>query len=224
MRDRSPWPRIVVACFVGLLLLQLGPAWSDTWQARVDWVPDGDTLFLQSGQKIRLKGIDAPETGGDKGPAQYYAHESRQGLWSLVEGAELALEAEGLDADRHGRILAYVWLPDGSLLNEELLARGFAFYYPHPDQEQEYAERLLQAQKRAMHQRVGFWPRILQGQGARQEYLGNKRSMRFHTLDCAFGQSISPKNRINFSGLREAFEAGFAPGRKCTPWPLAKER
>ncbi|MFO8032090.1 MAG: thermonuclease family protein [Desulfohalobiaceae bacterium] len=218
-------PRTAAA--LGALLLFLvslqGAAWPETWQASVDWVPDGDTLFLQSGQKIRLKDIDAPETGGDKGQTQYYARESRQGLWSLVQGAELTLETESMEPDRHGRILAYVWLPGDKLLNEELVARGLAFYYPHPGQGQEtgYSERLLQAQQRAMNQGLGFWPRILEGKEARQEYLGNKRSKRFHSLDCAFGQRISEKNLIRFSGLREAFEAGFAPGRKCTPWPLA---
>ncbi|MGM0423422.1 MAG: thermonuclease family protein [Thermodesulfobacteriota bacterium] len=225
MKGRGFLPRTAAACLFAILLLALplGAAWSDTWQARVDWVPDGDTLFLQSGQKIRLKGIDAPETGGDKDPAQYYARESRKGLWSLVQGTELTLEAESLEADRYGRILAHVWLPGGKLLNEEMLARGLAFYYPHPGQGQEagYSERLLQAQQRAMNQGLGFWPRILEGKEARQEYLGNKRSKRFHSLDCAFGQRISEKNLIRFSGLREAFEAGFAPGRKCTPWPLA---
>ncbi len=216
-------PRIAaVFCLAFLLLLSFsGAGWSDTWQARVDWVPDGDTLFLVSGQKVRLKGIDAPETGGDKGSPQYYARESRQGLWSLVKNTELTLETGSLDADRHGRILANVWLPGKKLLNQELLARGLAFYYPHPEQEQEHSQSLLEAQKRAMHQGLGFWPRILEGERATQEYVGNKRSRRFHTLDCAFGQRISEKNRIRFSGLREAFEAGYAPGRRCTPWPLA---
>lgn len=204
-----------------LLALASSPqVWAGDWQVRVDWVPDGDTLFLTTGQGVRIKGIDAPEMGGDKTPDQYFAHESRAGLWSMVQDRELTLEAKSLDQDRHGRILAHVWLPGEKLLSEELLHKGLVFYYPHPEQKEKYAKQLLEAQKQAMNQNRGFWPRILSGAQAREAYVGNKRSKRFHTLDCGFGQRISAQNQVYFSSLRDAFYAGYAPGRKCTPWPV----
>ncbi len=186
---------------------------------KVDWIPDGDTLFLQQGEWLRIKGIDAPEMGGDGQPDQYFAHESRHGLKNIVQDKSLTLENDSLDKDRYGRILAHVRLPSGQLLSEALVSQGLAFYYAHPNQQEKYNERLLFAQRQAMQQNRGFWPGLLESPQASEPYVGNRRSKRFHTLDCSFGQRISDENRVQFSDLRQAFDAGFAPGRKCTPWP-----
>ena len=212
--------KCLVFLSIGLWLLLCGPAWAGSWDVRVRWVPDGDTLYLESGQKVRLKGIDAPESGGEKAPAQYHAFKSRQGLVGLVENRTLRIEAETLDADRFGRILAYVRLPDNRMLNRVLIERGLAFFYPHPGQAQPHQEKLLRSQKRAMHERRGFWGRILTMPAARDRYIGNSNSLRFHSLDCTYGQRIKQSNRVEFPGLRQAFSAGYAPGRNCTPWPL----
>lgn len=214
---------LLFAVFCLLLLLAgNGPAGADTWRVEVRWVPDGDTLFLTTGQRIRLKGIDAPETGHDKQPRQYYALESRKRLADLVEGRTLNIEAETLNADRYGRILAYVWLSDGRFLNRLLLRQGTAFFYPHPRQDQPHEEELLRGQQRAMRERRGFWGRILTMPAARDRYTGNANSLRFHTQNCSYGRRINPDNRRPFANLRLAFDAGYAPCCNCTPWPLAK--
>lgn len=208
-----------LACML-LLLAGSAPGLADTWQIQVRWVPDGDTLYLQSGQKVRLKGIDAPETGHEKNPRQYYALESRKRLEDLVEDRTLSIEAETLNADRYGRILAYVYLPDGRFLNSLLLRQGTAFFYPHPRQDQPHEDELLRSQQRAMHERRGFWGRILTMPAANRPYVGNAGSLRFHTPDCTYGRRIKPDNQRMFSNLRQAFDAGYAPCRNCTPWPL----
>lgn len=195
-------------------------ALADSWQVEVRFVPDGDTLFLSSGQKVRLKGIDAPETGHDKQPRQFYALKSRQLLEELVEGRTLHIEAETLNADRYGRILAYVWLSDGRFLNSWLIRQGAAFFYPHPRQDQPHEAELLRSQQRAMRERRGFWGRILTMPRAREPYIGNSNSLRFHTMECSYGRRINPDNHRKFSNLRQAFDAGYAPCRNCTPWPL----
>ena len=220
-QERKRW--IVFLMGLACLLLFLAgsvPGLADTWQVEVRWVPDGDTLYLHSGQKVRLKGIDAPETGHEKTPRQYYALESRQRLEDLVEGQTLSVEAETLNADRYGRILAYVRLPDGRFLNSLLIRQGTAFFYPHPGQDQPHEEELLRSQQRAMRERRGFWSHILTMPAANRPYLGNAGSLRFHTPECPYGRRIKPENRVEFVNLRQAFHAGYAPGRNCTPWPL----
>lgn len=212
------WKIFILIWFSVFLFLPVGVV-AGQWQAEASWVPDGDTIYLKSGQKLRLKGIDAPEMGYDRQKEQYYAPESRKGLRSLVKDRDLKIEADSLSADRYGRIVAYAWLPDGRLLNQVLVRQGLAFYYPHPKQRQKYKDRILMAQRRAMNSQQGFWARLLIIPKAHKRYIGNKESKRFHNLNCGFGKRISPRNKVHFSNLRQAFYAGYAPGRKCTPWP-----
>ena len=191
----------------------------------VDWVPDGDTLIVQSGESVRLKGIDAPETAHDGRRGQFHARASRRVLASLVRDRELEFsDAQKVARDRYGRLLAAVRLPDGRLLNRVLIERGAAYYYPHEGLEEALGSLLLRAQRKAMQRGTGFWPDLLACATAREHYTGHRGSGRFHSGDCGFGRRIGRENRIDLSGLREAFRKGYAPCRKCTPWPEGLQR
>jgi len=218
-RPLLPLFRLCVIFFIISAFLLVALAGAERWSVRARWVPDGDTLYLETGQKIRLKGVDAPEMGSESHPEQLFARESRAYLWRLIEGARLTVLTEGLEADRFGRVVSWVELPDGRLVNEVMVEQGFAFVFPHSKQPEEREKRLLSCQRRAMNQHRGFWSRILSEPFARERYLGNQRSKRFHTRECRYGQMTHPDNRVEFFSLREAFYAGFAPGRRCTPWP-----
>ena len=218
-RPLLPNVRQCVIFGLALSLLLGSVAAAERWSVQARWVPDGDTIYLDSGQKIRLKGVDAPEMGSDSHPEQLFARESRAYLWRLVKGARLTVLTKGLEADRFGRIVALVELPDGRSVNEVMVEQGFAFVFPHSKQKDRSEQRLLSCQRRAMNQQRGFWSRILSEPFAGDSYLGNLRSKRFHDVQCRYGQMISPDNLVRFSSLREAFYSGFAPGRRCTPWP-----
>ncbi|TVR00732.1 MAG: hypothetical protein EA399_03335 [Desulfovibrionales bacterium] len=189
--------------------------------ARVQWIPDGDTIHLEDGQQVRLLGIDAPEMGRDGEPDQYYARESRDYLRRLIGGQPVHLESDGQGLDRYGRLLAYAFLPDGRMVNEVLVEEGLAFFYPHTHQDREFQRRMLEAQKRAIMARKGFWPRILALPQPPTGWVGNRRSKRFHHPDSHYTDRISPRNRVTLSSLEQAFLHGFAPARTSSPWPDA---
>lgn len=189
-------------------------------QARVVWVPDGDTLILEGREIVRLKGIDAPETGYEDERDHYFAHESTQRLEELTKGRSLNLQVGQEPEDRFGRTLAYVYLPTGENLNILMVREGLAFYYPHGVQDRNISARILDAQRRALRERSGFWEKILSMEEADSEYIGNSRSLRFHTLECGYGQKVSDGNKILFQNLYEAFYEGYAPCRRCSPWPV----
>ncbi len=94
-------------------------------QGRVVSVADGDTVTVFVGKDgmttVRLYGVDCPESTQRGGRA---ATETTRSLAFLRE-----VRVEVLDTDRYGRDVALVHLPDGVILNEELLRQGQAWVY-----------------------------------------------------------------------------------------------
>ncbi|SMP42037.1 thermonuclease family protein [Desulfonatronum lacustre] len=220
MTSSSPILHAARAMLVALLCLLWTVSVSAS-EVQVKWVPDGDTIHLQDGNRVRLLGIDAPEMGRDGGPDQYYARESRDYLRRLIDGRSVRLETDGQEPDRYGRLLAYVFLPDGRMANEVLVEEGLAFFYPHSHQDREFQRRMLEAQKRAIMARKGFWPRILSLPQPPTGWMGNRRSKRFHHPESHYAARISPKNRVALFSLEQAFLEGYAPARTSSPWPDA---
>jgi micrococcal nuclease len=206
------------------LFFTVGLVQADVREVRVAWVPDGDTLMLADRKVVRLKGIDAPENGYNDKPAQYFSREATMRLKELVLNRMITLKTGQSSRDRYNRTLAYAYLPTGEDINLIMVREGMAFSYPHPDQDARIVKNILRAQQRAMDQGLGFWPRVLVQYPEIKVWTGNKRSMRFHHPGCVYGKRTAPRNVKKFSSLREAFYAGFAPCRRCTPWPSADDK
>lgn len=95
---------------------------------------DGDTIVVKiSGHEetVRFIGADTPETHDPRKPVQCFGPEAAAHTKSLVTGRSVRLAADPQDSDRdkYGRLLRYVYLPDGTLLNAELIRDGYAFAY-----------------------------------------------------------------------------------------------
>jgi micrococcal nuclease len=216
--------RTLAAAAVVLCLLVQAASAGD-WRVRVEKVLDGDTVVLEGGERLRLRGIDAPEVGHKDAPGQYYGREATEALAALVAGKSISLDRDELDRDRYGRLVGLARLGDGRLVSLAMIEQGAAFVYPHhSDRDAELGRRLLQAQVSAMARGQGFWPALLRSPDAGRGYLGNRNSRRFHALSCAQGRTVGTANQVRFSSLSEAFAAGFAPARECTPWPVERER
>ncbi len=211
---------ISLICFCCFFHVTLAQGFRSPEYHLVRWVVDGDTFFLREGTKVRLKGIDAPEISHAPGEtSQYYGREAKRFLISIVWKRYVRLSQVGRDVDRFHRVLAYVYLPDGTFINLLMVKRGYAFCFPHPDQSPRMIHLFLQAQREAMRGKRGFWRRILSLPAAHQRFVGNRRTLRFHTMNCVLGRKISRGNRIFFSSLYDAFYMGYAPCRRCTIWP-----
>lgn len=107
----------------------------DTARATVVRAVDGDTLRVEIGgreRSVRLLGIDTPETHRPGTPIECGGPQASARMAALAPpGAGVALEPDpGQDrVDRYGRLLAYVRLSDGRLLEDELLRAGWAMAY-----------------------------------------------------------------------------------------------
>jgi micrococcal nuclease len=95
---------------------------ADASPATVNYVHDGDTLFLttpsDANLKVRLLGIDSPECYGDEATALLRE--------LLPEGASVFTAADVEPLDQYGRSLLYVFTADGTSVNLEMVARGAA--------------------------------------------------------------------------------------------------
>jgi endonuclease YncB( thermonuclease family) len=98
-------------------------------------VVDGDTLHLGASDlggdstKVRLLGIDAPEMGTTRSARMYFAAEATAFAKRLAlhQEVHVYLDERAGSRDRYPRLLAYIELPDGKFLNEELLSEGYAY-------------------------------------------------------------------------------------------------
>ncbi len=104
-----------------------------------EWYPvvkvtDGDTLTIEidgKNQSVRLIGVNTPETVDPRRPVQCFGTEASDAAHALLEGKSVRTEVDPSQGqfDTYGRMLAYVFLPDGTLLNEYLIANGYGHEY-----------------------------------------------------------------------------------------------
>jgi micrococcal nuclease len=108
-------------------------------------------------QRLRLLGIDTPETVHPTKPVECFGPEASAALARLTPpGTELRLERDVELRDRYGRLLAYATLPDGTFVNESLVASGFATTL-HIDPNGAHRARLAAAEAAARSSGAGLW-------------------------------------------------------------------
>ena len=97
---------------------------ADATEAVVEYVHDGDTLFLADGRKVRMLGMNTPEIGEN---LECYGDEATAALRSLLpEGTHVWVQHDLEPLDQYGRSLLFVYTDDGTNVNLELLRQGAA--------------------------------------------------------------------------------------------------
>ncbi len=137
-------------------------------QGRVSWVYDGDTIEVDKIGKVRLLGIDTPEYQDSQRDNFYLKRFDipRKQLRKISKAAKhfnitaakgkiVTLQSDKTRYDKYGRLLAYVYLPDGRELNILLLEQGLAtvfrrFNFAHK-------KTFLQAEHQAQQAKIGLW-------------------------------------------------------------------
>jgi micrococcal nuclease len=198
--------------FLAVLVFLFAPAtvFAQNWHT-VRGVIDGDTVILKNGRTVRYIGINAPEIEHKNRKGEPFGIFSSRTNRKLVQGQKVRLEKDHETHDRYGRQLAYVFLADGTFVNATLVQVGAAYCLPH-SLNAKYKDTFQRAQRRAMATGRGIWQNWTKRP---EKLLGNKNSGRFHCLTCPFGKKIGNRNRVYFPNRWDAFEAGFAPCKKC---------
>jgi micrococcal nuclease len=127
---------------------------AETYACTIRGVTDGDTIRCVEGDtRVRLLLIDSPESG--QGEYYYAARDFVARLLPL--GSPVTLEIDSEPRDKYGRALAYAWLPDGRLANEEIVRAGFALAFDYNGKNVRYLDRIVAAEEAARQTRTGFW-------------------------------------------------------------------
>jgi micrococcal nuclease len=159
---------LVVALVLAACGVRPGPPAAQTTSAprtpgvAVVRVVDGDTVDVRlpegRQERVRLIGMDTPETVDPREPVQCFGREASARAHALLDGQTVGLERDPSqgERDRYGRLLAYLWLPDGRDFAQVMIGEGYAFEYtyrlPYAHQEAFQA-----AQARARAGALGLW-------------------------------------------------------------------
>ncbi|MBS3978136.1 MAG: thermonuclease family protein [Syntrophomonadaceae bacterium] len=144
-----------------LLLLALIVAGCGNGQGyfTVTRVIDGDTFAIKiqdKEERVRLIGVDTPETKGPGKELEPYGVEAKDFTRRLLQGKRVRLELDVREKDRHGRILAYAYLSDGTFVNAKLVQEGYARVMTVPPNVR-FADLFLQLEREARVDRRGLW-------------------------------------------------------------------
>lgn len=152
---RYGWIGLVLLFIVLLSCGRLGTTRTGPFgdRARVIRIVDGDTIVVTingRSETVRYVGIDTPERGQ---PGYRAATEANR---DLVGGQSIYLRRDISERDAFGRLLRYIYLEDGTLVNRELIAQGWAQPVEYPPDTRHAAE-FRRAAQTAAQEGLGFW-------------------------------------------------------------------
>jgi endonuclease YncB( thermonuclease family) len=198
------------------------PALAD-FAGKVVGVSDGDTpTVLRDRTQVRSRpyGVDPPGTGQD------FGSRAKQFTSGLAFGKVVKVVPR--DRGRYGRPVAEVVLPDGRVLNDELIKAALAWWYRQHAQD---IGTLKQPEAGAREAKRGMWsqpdpvpPREWRrtkreslGAEWAGRFLANRRSHVYHSPGCRDAATISAANRVVLESAQAAERAGCRPAKDCHP-------
>jgi len=221
----------IKAIFILFALILSASAQPQTITGKVVGVSGGDTITVLDEQKrqhkIRLDGIDAPESNQDFGAR------ANQSLSDLVFGKTVTVTSA--KRDQYGRIVGQV-LCDGKSANIEQLRRGYAWFYrayakelrPGIAEAYELAENAAKAGKRGLWSDPSPTPpwdfrrgKTAKAPGAKPPttatgpIIGNRNSKIYHLQNCPDYSRVAESSRVPFKTEAEAQAAGYRKARNC---------
>jgi micrococcal nuclease len=127
---------------------------------RVASFEDGDTITVDMNgteERIRMIGVDTPETQDPRKPVQCFGKAASNFTKNLIGDNPVRLEADSQsdNRDRYNRLLRYVYIPDGRLVQAEIIREGYGFAYTSFPFELSEEFKSLQSQARAENR--GLW-------------------------------------------------------------------
>lgn len=133
----------------------------ETTLAAIVRIIDGDTIVVSLGgkeEKVRLIGVNTPETVDPRKPVECFGKEAKEYMKQLLSGKKVRLEADTTqqERDRYGRLLRYIFLENGLLVNQVLIRDGYSYEYTY-DLPYKYQSEFKKAETDARNAGRGLW-------------------------------------------------------------------
>lgn len=122
-------------------------------------VVDGDTIIVEINlkeEKVRLIGVDTPETVKPGTPVQKYGKQASAFIRRVLKDKKVKLEFDVQHRDKYARLLAYVYLEDGRMMNKILLEEGYAQVMTVPPNVK-YQKEFIDLERKAKKAKKGLW-------------------------------------------------------------------
>lgn len=210
-----------VALFL-LIILPFAPALATQFRHCIRTI-DGDTIILDGNEKVRLIGVDTPETVHPSKPVESFGKEASAFTKGMVEGKKARLEYDWQKVDKYGRTLAYVFLEDGTFLNAEIIKQGYGYAYTKFPFK--YLDDFRKYEREARENGRGLWKEapgnageylLAQGEGNKsppdQTVYITRTGKKYHSGSCRY----LSKSKIPIS-LKAAVDRGYTPCSVCGP-------
>ena len=193
---------VFILCYSSIADLQA----KDTL-AVIHRVIDGDTFVIDNDRRVRLIGVDSPETSDD-----YYG-QAKSLADSLLVGKKVRLEFDKEKYDKYNRLLVYLYLDD-LFYNEYVISRGLAGVYLFGNS-LKHAGKLINAQKKARSRKNGIWSKPVEN--AEKYYVSIRGSHRFHRPLCRAIKDANKRKIIRIENRDVALDKGLSRCRQCSP-------
>lgn len=124
-------------------------------------VVDGDTVDVEineQSERVRLIGLNTPETVDPRRPVECFGIEASNKAKSILSGQKVKIEMDVTQGtrDKYGRLLAYVFLPDGTLFNKMMIEDGYGHEYTYHTP-YKYQKEFKAAEVQARESKKGLW-------------------------------------------------------------------
>ncbi len=195
-----------------------------TAMAVVDRVIDGDTVELNSSEKVRLVCINTPE----KNEEGYI--EATNFLKETVLNKTILLKKDVTGNDKYGRLLRYVYLEDGTFVNSLVVEKGYGKAFPYaPDTK--LCPEIKISEEKAKLEKIGIWAEDEEIEESVKEEVqpdcvnlgcpegtkavGSKNSDKWHYCNCKWAKRIKEENLVCFKTTEEAEDKGYVETQTC---------
>ena len=150
-------------------------------------VIDGDTIEIDTQERIRLSGINSPETG------ECYYQEAKDRLTELILNKNIYLERDYTNKDKYKRLLRYIHL-NNKEINSQLVKEGYVKVYDKYASDTKKYTQLKEIEKTAISNSLGVWncKDLLE----HCLYVQSKNSKIYHLTSCKWAKKIKPENLI----------------------------
>ena len=177
-------------------------------------VVDGDTIYLDNGEKIRFVGVNTPERGVEG----YIA--SKNFVQKLCLNKKVGIDVDdSKHSDRYGRTLGVV-IVDGRNVNEMLLKEGLAEIMYMPPSEfypYDWANSNTHVADTHSSSSTSSHQSASSSSSDSGSYVGNANSGKFHESYCSSVSKMSEGNKVFFSSRNDAINQGYVPCKMCNP-------